>query len=248
MVTRAIHLELVHDLSSDAFITALFRFISQRGLCTHLYSDNGTNFIGAYKILKSWTAEFIKENKFQDQLTSLGIEWVFIPPSAPHFGGLWKAGVKSAKKHLIRASNGALLTYEEMSTLLCRIEAVLNSRPITATSSDPADYNALTPGHFLIGTPLTLPPKPDVSKIPENRLRQFKLIQSRLQHFWKRWSTEYIPQLHRRGRWTDVSKNMSIGDLAILCDETAHSINWQLVRVTQVHPGADGVVRKPPLS
>lgn len=243
MVTRAIHLELVRDLSSDAFIAALFRFISRRGQCTHLYSDNGTNFTGSDKILKSWKADLYKENKFQDQLTNLGIEWTFIPPSAPHFGGLWEAGVKSAKKHLIRVSNGALLTYEEMSTLLCRIEAVLNSRPITVSSPDPSDYSALTPGHFLIGSPLTLPPEPDVSTLPDNRLRQFKLIQSRLQHFWKRWSTEYMPQLQRRGRWTEMSKNLSIGDLAILRDETAPPIHWRLVRIKEVHPGADGVVR-----
>lgn len=97
-------------------------------------------------------------------------------------------------------SNGTLLTYEETVTLLCRIEAVLNSRPIISMSSDPADYSALTAGHFLIGGPLTSPPEPDVSMVPTNRLHQFKLLQARLQHFWKRWSAEYLPQLQRRGR------------------------------------------------
>lgn len=82
-----------------------------------------------------------------------------------------------------------------------------------------------------------------MSTLPENRLRQFKLIQSRLQHFWKRWSTEYIPQRQRRGRWTEMSKNLSIGDLAILRDDTAPPIHWRLVRIKEIHPGADGVIR-----
>jgi len=243
MVTRAVHLELVRDLSSDAFLAALFRFISRRGQCAHLFSDNGTNFVGADRILQSWSSEIAKNTTIQDQLASLGIEWHWIPPSAPHFGGLWEAAVKSAKKHLIKVTLGALLNYEEMSTLLCRIEAVLNSRPITAMSSDPSDYNPLTPGHFLIGGPLTTPPEPDVSEVPDNRVRHFKLVQSRLQHFWKRWSLEYLPQLQRRGRWFTPEKNLEIGQLAILKDDSNPPIHWRLVRVISTHPGADDVVR-----
>ncbi|XP_015373926.1 PREDICTED: uncharacterized protein LOC107168892 [Diuraphis noxia] len=243
MVTRAIHLELVRDLSSDAFISALFRFIARRGQCLKLYSDNGTNFIGAKKILLSWASNLTKESKFNDQLSELGIEWQFIPPSAPHFGGLWESAVKSAKQHLVKSSNGALLTYEETSTLLCRIEAVLNSRPLTATSSDPSDFNVLTPGHFLIGCPLTSPPEPNVLNVPENRLRKFQLIQARVQYFWKRWSSEYLPQLQRRGRWTSNSENISVGDLAILKQDNIPPFQWQMVRVVKVCPGADGVVR-----
>ena len=243
MVTRAIHLELVRDLSSDAFISVLFRFIARRGQCIKLYSDNGTNFTGAKKILSSWASNLSKESKFNDQLSELGIEWQFIPPSAPHFGGLWESAVKSAKQHLVKSSNGALLTYEETSTLLCRIEAVLNSRPLTATSSDPSDFNVLTPGHFLIGCPLTSPPEPNVLNIPENRLRKFQLIQARVQHFWKRWSSEYLPQLQRRGRWTSKVENISVGDLAILKQDNIPSLQWQMVRVIKVSPGADGVIR-----
>lgn len=74
----------------------------------------------------------------------------FLPPSAPHFGGLWEVAVKSAKKHLLKVNAMGLLTYEEMNTLLCKIESVFNSRPISPISDDPSDLNALTPGHFLI--------------------------------------------------------------------------------------------------
>ncbi|XP_025406355.1 uncharacterized protein LOC112680475, partial [Sipha flava] len=113
MVTRAIHLELVRDLSSDAFMSALFRFISRRGQCVKLYSDNGTNFTGTKKVLDSWASKLLNETNSNDQLSKLGIEWRFIPPAAPNFGGLWESAVKSAKQHLVKSSNGALLTYEE---------------------------------------------------------------------------------------------------------------------------------------
>jgi hypothetical protein len=101
MVTRAIHLELVRDLSSDAFISVLFRFIARRDQCVKLYSDNGTNFIGTKKILSSWASDLSKESKFNDQLSELGIEWQFIPPSAPHFDGLWESAVKSENNILL---------------------------------------------------------------------------------------------------------------------------------------------------
>jgi len=183
---------VVRDLSSDVFISVLFQFIC-RGQCIKLYSDNDTNFIGAKKLLLSWASNLSKDSKFNDHLSELSIEWQFIPPSTPNFGGLEKSAVKSVKQHLVKSSNGALLTYEETSTLLCRIEAVLNSRPLTATSSDSSDFNVLTPGHFLIGCPLTS--EPNVLNLPKNRLRKFQLIQARVQHFWKRWSSEYLPQL-----------------------------------------------------
>lgn len=243
LVTRAIHLELVRDLSSDAFLAAFFRFISRRGQCAKLFSDNGTNFVGANKILKSWLNTAQDDARIASKLSEMGIDWTFIPPASPHFGGLWESGVKSAKHHLTRVVKSALLNYEEMVTLLCRVEAVLNSRPITPLSSDPADYEALTPGHFLVGGPLTLPPEPDHSEVPLNRLRHFTLIQSRLQLFWQRWSSEYLPQMQRRGRWTSPSRTPIIGDLVILQDNLLPPIQWQLVRVTKLHPGADNVVR-----
>ncbi|CAI6371621.1 unnamed protein product [Macrosiphum euphorbiae] len=89
------------------------------------------------------------------------ITWHFIPPASPHFGGLWESAVKSAKRHLLRVSKGVLLIFDETRTLLCQIEAALNSRPLSPRSLDPNDFDALTPGHFLIGGPLMLPPEPD---------------------------------------------------------------------------------------
>lgn len=122
LTTRAIHLELVTNLSTEAFMASLDWFISRRGKCSDIYSDNGTNLVGAQKVLKT----FLGDKAVPDQLANKEINWHFIPPAAPHFGGLWEAAVKSAKTHLTKLAANALLTFEEASTLLCRIEAVLN--------------------------------------------------------------------------------------------------------------------------
>lgn len=144
-VTRAIHLQLVSDLTKDAFIAALHRFIARRGKASRIYSDNGTNFVRASSELKP-LGEFLKQNS--DNLThdieNEGNAWSFIPAHFPHFGGLWEAGVKSTKDHLKRVADTATLTFEQFNTLLIQIEGVLNSRPMTPLSADPTDLSPLT--------------------------------------------------------------------------------------------------------
>lgn len=242
-VTRAVHLELVSGLTTKAFLASLMRFLSRRGYCSHIYSNNGTNFVGANKVLHSYFSPTKGQRSIEDSLSDLRIQWHFIPLSAPHFGGLWEAAVKSAKKHLLKVNAMGILTYEEMNTLLCKIEAVLNSRPISPISDDPSDLNALTPAHFLIGGSLTLPAEPDSTGIPLNRLKRWELVKLQAQTFWKRWSTEYLPQLHKRGCWLSRKDNIKVVSLAILKEDNLPPLKWKMVRVTKVHPGNDGVVR-----
>ena len=96
--------------------------------------------------------------KYKDSLhaaaAGLLIEWNFIPPNAPHFGGLWEAGIKSAKHHLRRTMGNHVLTFEELTTLFCQIESILNSRPIGVISKDPKDGEDLTPAHLICGMKL----------------------------------------------------------------------------------------------
>ncbi|XP_029157331.1 uncharacterized protein LOC114929816 [Nylanderia fulva] len=154
--SKAIHLELVSDYSSEAFIAALRRFVSRRGLCADIFSDCGTTFVGADRTLRELFIAASSEGEgIARAAAKEGIRWHFNPPAAPHFGGLWEAAVKSAKYHLRRVIGETTLTFEELSTLLTQIEACLNSRPLQALSDDPDDVSALTPGHFLIGAPLS---------------------------------------------------------------------------------------------
>jgi hypothetical protein len=127
MGTKAVHIELVSDLSSKAYLAALSRFVARRGLCQNIFSDNGTNFVGAksemaalYRLLQERQGEIVKS------LAPQQIQFHFIPPRAPHFGGLWEAAVKSMKHHLARIVGPVRLNFEEMTTVLTKVEAILN--------------------------------------------------------------------------------------------------------------------------
>ena len=178
-------------------------------------------------------------------LASQGTEWRFIPPSAPHFGGLWEAGVKATKFHLRRVMGEQLLTYEELSTLLCQVEACLNSRPLYPLSSDPSDYQALTPGHLLIGESPVCVPEPSTaqSAVGASVLSRHQLITNMRDHFWRRWSDEYLNHLQQLGKWCTRSANLLPGTLVLLRDELLPPARWSMGRIVRTHPGDDGLVR-----
>lgn len=184
--TKVVHLELVSDLTTDAFLASLKRLISRRGKPSRIYSDNATNFVDAkrhigelYDFLNTKQAQESINHFLRDQQTT----WSFIPPNAPHFGGLWEAAVKSAKFHLTRIVGTANLTFEEMQTVLCEIEAIMNSRPLVPLSSDPNDLIFLSPGHFLVGAPLNSLPTTDLSDLNTTTLLRWQLLEQMRQHF-----------------------------------------------------------------
>ena len=119
--SKAVHLEAVSSLTSDAMVAALRRFIARRGIPSQIVSDNATNFVGARRDLNK--LEKVVRSGAQSYNS---IEWLFIPPRSPNFGGLWEAAVKSMKHHLRRVMGNSILTYEEMTTILCQIEQLLN--------------------------------------------------------------------------------------------------------------------------
>ncbi|XP_054279078.1 uncharacterized protein LOC128997464 [Macrosteles quadrilineatus] len=246
MTTKAIHLELVSDLTTEAFIAAFKRFISRRGICNNIYSDNGTNYVGASRELKE-LRELFKTQEHQRRVieeTSIHkITWHFIPPKSPHFGGLWEAGVKSMKHHLKRVVGNVSLTHEATYTVLTLIEACLNSRPLTPISNHPNDPLPLTPGHFLTGRALTTLPEPSLLNVTMNRLSMWQQTQQMVQHFWARWSKEYLTFLQQRPKWTSETKNITPGQLVVIREDNLPPMKWVTGRVTEVHPGDDGRVR-----
>lgn len=240
MVVKAVHLEVVSDLSTPAFLAALDRFVARRGLPIDIYSDCGTNFVGASKQLR----RFMLDASRQHQLTShLSCSWHFNPPSAPHFGGLWEAAVKSMKTLLVRTVGNHTLSFEELNTVACRIEAVLNSRPLIPLSSDPDDLECLSPGHFLTGQPLLAVPEPNVVDTPNNLLSRWTLLHQCHQAFWRRWSLEYLNGLQIRSKWTSTDAQVKVGDLVVIKDSSSPPLSWRLGRIIELLPGSDSVVR-----
>ncbi|XP_071580298.1 uncharacterized protein, partial [Temnothorax nylanderi] len=218
LATKAIHLESVEDYSTDGFLAAFQRFVSRRGLPSDMYSDNGTNFVGADRELQRSFRALVNNPSLKEILANDGVRWHFVPPAAPHFGGLWEAGVKSFKHHLRRVTGARTLSRSEFVTLLCKIEACLNSRPISPLSDDPSDYTALTPGHFLIGRPLTSVPEESVLEINANRLSRWQHVQLMLEQIWRSWSSDYLHSLQQRVKWTESHDNPKVDESMSLMD------------------------------
>ncbi|XP_031638125.1 uncharacterized protein LOC116350466 [Contarinia nasturtii] len=224
LCVKAIHLELVCDLSTEAFLAALRRFISRFGLPQCMYSDCGTNFVGAARDIKKKQCEYYEyyNEKVITSLADEGIEWKFNPPASPHFGGLFEAG---------------------FYTVLTQIEACLNSRPLVPQSDDPNDFTVITPGHFFKGNSLFALPEP--SLVDENvpigsRYRYMRKLRD---DFWTQWSSEYLNRLQNRPKWCKQSENIKVNDMVLLKDERFPPTKWPLARVITVHPGSDGLVR-----
>ncbi|GFW94081.1 integrase catalytic domain-containing protein [Trichonephila clavipes] len=217
LATKAVHIEAVRDLTTDSFIAALRRFSARRGAPRHIYSDNGTNFVGARRkldeIRKLWLSLPTNE-AISYYLSKSSIDWHFILPSSPHF---------------------------ELTTLLTQIEGLLNSRPLSyVNDSDIECISTLTPSHFLTGDVLLSVPEelPSTS----NHRDRWELLQNIKRGFWKKWSSEFISSLQPRKKWQDAQPNLKEDDIVLIKEEGPPG-TWPMARVLQVHPGNDGLVR-----
>ena len=147
------------------------------------------------------------------------------------------------KYHLRRTLGSQVATYEELCTLLAEIEACLNSRPLCALSDDPFNPTYLSPGHFLIGEPLTQLPATDFTDVKCNRLSRWQTYQQQLQQFWQHWSSDYLQSLQQRQRWQRTSPNLKPGDLVLVREDNTAPLHWPTAVITDIHPGKDGIVR-----
>nr|XP_042900818.1 uncharacterized protein LOC122269855 [Parasteatoda tepidariorum] len=241
--TKSIHLDFVSDLTSTGFIASLKRFFSRRGKASKIFTDNGRNFVGAdaelkrlFKIINSPDeplAQYFAEEK---------IDWHYNPPRSPNFGGLYEAGVKSFKFHLKRIAGNSNFTLEEFITVLAKIEGVLNSRPLTPLSADFENFDTLTPGHFLIGRPITSITEPQLADINENRLSKWEKISKISQKIWRLWKRDYLSNLQERHKWQFSKDNVKIGTLVLVKEENLPATKWLTGRIEEIFRGSDGKV------
>ena len=244
--TKAVHLELVSDQITPALIASIDRFSIRRGLPLHLHSDNGPNYTRAknqlsrfYKILRSKETD----EAIQNYAFAYNITWHNIPQRAPHFGGLWEAAVKGAKYHLKRIVGNIKFTFEELYTIVCKVESYMNSRPLGPITSHSIDgLSPLTPSHFLIGRVARAYPREKVEYNPTPAQRWI-LCQKTAEQFWDRWSSQYLQQLNKAVKWHKRRKNYQVGDIVLLTDGNKFQCQWSLAKIIAVYPGKDKVVR-----
>ena len=243
LTIRAVHIEVVPKLDSDSCLNTIARFIARRGKPRTIISDNGTNFVGANKEMRAYIAEW-NEQAIEERLLQEEIDWKFNPPAAPHFGGVWERLVRSCKKAMYAVLGTRSVTEDVLSTTMCLVEQILNGRPLTPVSSDVSDLNALTPNDFLIGRESKcLPYIPAAEQFVDHR-KLFKQAQAYADLIWNRFRKEYVPLLNSRSKWqASASKTLAEGDLVWLIEDSDKRGHYNLGRVLEVFPGADGVIR-----
>lgn len=168
----------------------------------------------------------------------------FHPSSITTLWRVWESAVKSFKRIFYKVASEAALTFEEASMLTAQVESILNSRPLISLSKDPNNLDYLSPGHFLIGDALTSYPEPNITQEKVGRLSKWQMLERMRQHFWSRWSTEYLLSLQQRNKWK-VSKGPQLksGQLVLCKEDGLPPLKWSIGRIQEVYPGTDGLVR-----
>ena len=237
-VTRAVHLDLVQDMTAETFLRSLRRFTARRGTPTRIVSDNAKTF-------KSSAASLAK---------SLGVgslKWQFNLEKAPWQGGAFERMIKSAKRCLRKAIGRNSLTFDELQTLVTEVEGVLNSRPLTYVY-DSDITEPLTPSHLLVGYRILTLPDPSSLEDPADDYSREKLtrraahLNQALNKFWRRWKREYLlelRELHRVREHRGTPYDLRPGEVVTVYDEGHPRGMWRLGRIETLVPASDGKVR-----
>ena len=246
LASRATHLEMAYDLTTESFLMCLRRFLSTRGHATRvMYSDNGTNFVGAKSELQRGIQRLCND-RIMKELAPKCIEWIHAPPLASHQGGVYEAIIRLVRKvmaSLMSDRRLRTLTDEGLVTLLKEIEYVLNCRPLTRVGTDPNDFQALSPIMILTGCiGPGLPP--DVFLSSDGMRSSWRACQLQADEFWRRWKIEYLPMLQRRGKWLTPCQNLNKGDLVLLVDDDQPRNIWRKGVIEETLPDRDGIVRR----
>ncbi|XP_053686571.1 uncharacterized protein LOC128736118 [Sabethes cyaneus] len=239
LTVRAVHVEVVHSLSTSSCVKAIRRFVVRRGSPATIYSDNGTNFRGANRLLQEQIEQLAAT------FTSTTTKWVFIPPGTPHMGGAWERMVRSIKTAMdVTFKSHSKLDDEALATLVVEAEGLVNFRPLTYLPIASEESEALTPNHFLLGSSSGVRQPAAESKDTAAALgTSWEQIQLLLDTFWRRWVREYLPTLTKRTKWFADVKPVAEGDLVLIVDESTRN-NWERGRILEVIRGNDGKIRQ----
>lgn len=246
-VARAVHLDIVPDLTANAFLRCFRRFTSRRGFPRRVVSDNGKTFKSSAKAIQA----VLTHPDVKQYSGMVGLQWQFNLEKAPWWGGMFERLVKSTKRCLRKAIGRAKLTYDELLTTLTEVEMILNSRPLSYMASDDVE-EPLTPSHLILGRRvINLPTYHEhddgdfhlSQDVLNRRMQHFHKV---LDHFWRRWQREYLLSLrdcHRYSKGGNVKDKLCPGDMVVLYDESKRRGFWKIAKVEKLIRGADEQVR-----
>ena len=245
--TRALHLEVVADLTERSFLQAFRRFASRKSLPNRMVSDNASTFTASADELK----ELFQSPSLKETLTNRGVIWQFIPKRAPWFGGFWERLIGLTKKSLKKILGRSFVTVSELQTIVVEIEAILNDRPLTYLSSDVQDNEPLTPSHLLYGRRITSLPYPDNGDELEDpnygddsALRRRNNLQAAvLQRFGSRWRHEYLTSLREFHRSSGNNEQTIKEDELVIVHDDKPRNTWKLAIIEELIRGNDALVR-----
>ncbi|XP_011405271.1 PREDICTED: uncharacterized protein LOC100637172, partial [Amphimedon queenslandica] len=248
-VIRAVHLDVVPNLSSKSFVRCFKRFSARRGLPEKIISDNGTTFKGASKTVQ----RIMKEQEVREYLTDKGIAWTFNIEKAPWWGGFFERMIQMMKRCVRKIIGRAVLTYEELLTVIAEVELIINSRPLTyLTASDTEE--PLTPSHLLTGRRIMSLPDHlsyhsdesyELNPDPILLNKHMKFLNTTVNRFWSRWKKEYLLELreiHKNTRARKITP-ISEGDIVIVHSEDLPRAFWRLGKIEKLFSGRDGNIR-----
>ena len=245
LTTRAVHLELVTDLSTDTFLLGFRRFISLYGTPKKVRTDNGRNFVGAAKeirfMIKSWKEDQTERSKITEMCETKLIEWTFSTPMASHHNGAVESMVKCVKTSLNKVVKERVLSEEEYRTIFAEITTCINSRPLWPSSDGDVEQPVINCNDLL--RPGGLPRDPvslNVSCHPKKRYQQMQHI---VNDWWRLWLLHFTPNLQCRNKWFKRRENLSVGDIVLIIDNSIARSQWNMAIVENIYPGKDGLVR-----
>ncbi|XP_033727618.1 uncharacterized protein LOC117316950 [Pecten maximus] len=243
LTSRAVHIEVIEEMSTSSFINALRRFISTRGKVKMFRSDRGTNFVGSMEKLGGINVENDAVRKF---LLEDGCKWIFNPPYASHMGGVWERMIGVARRildALLLDSRRGVLTHEVLTTFLAEVTAIVNSRPLVPLSSDPQDPYPLSPSLILTHKSDSITDIVITADIRNMYRAQWKMVQCLSDMFWKKWRTEFLQSLQERRKWNKDQRNIRVSDVVLLRDKMCARNYWPMGIITEVFPSEDGKIR-----
>ena len=240
--SRAIHLECVFGYSTDHFLLGFSRFIHIRGWPSVIYSDRGSQLVGADKELtEAW--QQVDESDLIKQGAESGTKWVFGSADSPWHQGAVESLVKTVKRCLQFSVHSQRLTPAEYLSVAYEVANLVNERPIGHRPSPDSSINILTPNMLLLGRSTA---KHEGASLPEtgNLIKRFQLVRAVTEEFWKRWIELYVPSLVKQNKWLTPKRNLEPGDVVLVSDRSINKGTYRLAQVHQVFPGLDGKVRK----